>query len=105
MSTPERVEFALDAMTTEAENWGDRRAALEGALRAIEGLRLSTAEFSWITEGAGTLDAYLQAEDRMRRLVEQGVDVFQDMQDRLVSARDQYAADEEANVHAASGIY
>lgn len=105
MSTPERVEFALDAMTTEAQHWGDRKAALEEALRAIQGLQLSTAEFSWITEGAGTLDAYRQVEDRMSRLVEQGVAVFQDMQDRLVAARDQYAADEEANVHAASGIY
>lgn len=103
--TSQQISAALDAMRQDATMWRDMAGQMREAAGVADRLDLTKLHFSKLGDMLGMVDLYRDVQDRMVRLMQQGADNFDATAGALTTAADAYDRDEQNNVHRFTGIY
>jgi hypothetical protein len=103
--TSQQIAAALDAMRKDAAVWQDMAGQMRDAAGVADRLDLSKLHFSKLGDMLGMVDLYRDVQDRMVRLIQQGAANFDATAAALTTAANGYEKDEQDNVHRFTGIY
>lgn len=102
---PQQIAAALDAMRGDAAMWKDMAGEMRSAAGVADRLDLTKLHFSKLGDMLGMVDLYRDVQDRMVQLINQGADNFDATAAALTTAADGYDKDERDSVHRFTGIY
>lgn len=103
--TGQQIKVAIEALRKDASTWDAASDDLREAARVGARLDLSPLHFSYIGDKLGLTEVYQQLQQRVCRLLTEGVDNFTAMAAALRSAADGYEQDERDAVHRLTDIY
>ena len=101
----QQISAALDAMRSDARMWKEMAGEMRAAAGVADRLDLTKLHFSKLGDMLGMVDLYRDVQDRMVRLMQQGADNFDATAAALTTAANGYEKDEQNAVHRFKGIY
>lgn len=101
--TPDGITVATDALRADAGDWNKAADEVRHAAATAARLALPASAFSFA--GGAVAGSYEALRAKAAALLVEGAENFTDIAAALVSAADQYDADEAANAHAMQNIY
>jgi len=103
--TAQQISAALEAMRADAAMWTEMAGQMREAAGVADRLDLTKLHFSKLGDMIGMVDLYRDVQDRMVRLMQQGAENFDATASALTTAANAYDQDERDNVHRFTGIY
>jgi uncharacterized protein YukE len=101
----QQIKAAIGALRKDASAWDAAAAELRDAAGIAGGLPLSPLHFSYLGDQLGLTEVYQQLQQRLYRLLNEGVDNLTELAGALREAADGYEQDEIDTVHRMTGIY
>jgi hypothetical protein len=96
------LKFALEQFGSDAKKWREAAGVLSGAAGAADGLALRAPDFG---VAFAVHSAYAEVQQLIVALLRGGVTSANTIADNLITARDTYQREEDANVHKIKGVW
>jgi hypothetical protein len=88
--TAQQVSVAVQALRTDAHTWDEASDTLTGARNAGLPLGLQEFHFSFVGDKAGMTRVYAEIQDKITRLLGEGVAEFEALSQALTAAANEY---------------
>jgi uncharacterized protein YukE len=99
------MQAEFEALTSEAGEWDDTSTALDTAAGTVDGLQLSSAQFSFISGMTGVAESYAQARQHVEDVLRAGKRESTQLGDALRDVRNDFQSTDESVVNAVRSVW
>jgi hypothetical protein len=99
------MSVALEALTKDSGQWLGTSQTLQTASASSEGLRLTSHELSWLSDGTGLVATYEETRARVAALLTQGADETGKISRTLAHVRQIYEGSDEHAINELHGVW
>jgi hypothetical protein len=99
------MTVALEALTKDSGQWLGTSQTLETASGSCDGLRLTSHELAWVSDGTGLVATYEEARARVAALLSQGADETGKISRTLAHVRQIYEGSDQSAINELRGVW